>query len=132
LANSSAVENVPTSNAEQVWNTPSAIATRLDGLSSLSIYAAYLAVDDPRVKELLLTYVTRWQNLRPVLTGDDLRAKGIPPGPIYSRILIALRNAWLDGEVSTEAQEAELFERLLREPPEDHQNVVTHPPEAGS
>jgi tRNA nucleotidyltransferase (CCA-adding enzyme) len=132
LANFTVAENDPTSHAEQVWNKPSALATRLDGLSSLSIYAAYLAADDPRLKELLLTYVTRWQNLRPVHTGDDLRAEGIPPGPIYSRILVALRNAWLDGEVSTAAQEAELFERLLREPPEDHQNVVEHPPEAGS
>jgi tRNA nucleotidyltransferase (CCA-adding enzyme) len=131
LSNSSAVENVPTSSAEHVWNRPSAIATRLDGLSSLAIYAAHLAVDDPRVKDLLLTYITRWQNLRPVLTGDDLRAKGIPPGPIYSRILTVLRNAWLDGEVSTAAQEGELIENLLREPPEDQQNVVTHPPETG-
>ena len=132
LANSSAVENGPANSAELVGNTPSAIATRLDGLSSLAIYATYLAADDPRAKDLLLTYITRWQNLRPALTGDDLRAKGVPPGPIYSRILTALRNAWLDGEVSTVAQEAELFEKLLRESPEDKRTVVPRPPEDGS
>jgi tRNA nucleotidyltransferase (CCA-adding enzyme) len=132
LPKSPAVMNASTSSDEQGWNTPSAIATRLDGLSSLAIYAAYLAIDDLRVKDLLLTYITRWQNLRPVLTGDDLRAVGIPPGPIYSRILIALRNAWLDGEVSTAAQETELFEALLREPLIDQPDVLMQPPEAGS
>jgi tRNA nucleotidyltransferase (CCA-adding enzyme) len=132
LSNSSAVVNASTSSAAQVWTTPSVIATRLDGLSSLAIYAAYLATDDPRVKDLLITYITRWQNLRPILTGDDLRAKGIPPGSIYSRILIALRNAWLDGEVSTAAQEAELFEALLRDSQKDQPDVVTQPPEAES
>ncbi len=99
--------------------TPSAIATRLDGLSSLALYTAYVATPDLRTREILHTYVAYWQNQRPIITGDDLRARGIPPGPIYSRILTTLRNAWLDGEVSTAAQEAELLEKFLHEYPAD-------------
>jgi len=111
----------------QAWDTPSAIAARLDELSDLAIYTAYLATDNPRIMKLLHTYITRWQSLRPVLTGDDLRAKGIPPGPIYSRILTALRNAWLDGEVSTADQEAQLFGRLLHELSDGQRNKFTGP-----
>jgi tRNA nucleotidyltransferase (CCA-adding enzyme) len=92
---------------------PSAIVTRLDDLSPLALYAAYLATPDPRAKELLYTYVIRWQSLRPSVTGDDLRARGIPPGPIYAQLLTSLRNAWLDGAVTNAAQEAELLEQLL-------------------
>jgi len=127
LVNTTSSKDDPASSAEHARNTPSIIATRLDGMSSLAIYAAYLAADDPRAKDLLFTYITHWQTLRPTLTGDNLRAMGIPPGPIYSRILTALRNAWLDGEVSTPAQEAELVEKLVRESSEDPQTGVSHP-----
>ena len=113
----------------QARNTPSALATRLDDLSSLALYTAYLATDDPQAKEFLYTYITRWQNVRPTITGDDLRAKGVLPGPIYSRILTALRNAWLDAEVSTAAQETELLETLLQEHLDDCQNKDPHLPD---
>ena len=35
----------------------------------------------------------------PVLTGDDLKARGIPPGPIYREILEAVREAQLEGRI---------------------------------
>jgi tRNA nucleotidyltransferase (CCA-adding enzyme) len=130
LAYTTTIENQPSSSTPRMMNPPSIIATRLDGLSSLAIYTNYLGTDNPRVKEILHTYVTRWKDLRSALTGDDLRAKGIPPGPVYSRILTMLRNAWLDGEVSSAAQEEELLARLLREPLDDRLAEPTHPTDA--
>jgi len=53
--------------------------------------------------------------------------KGIPPGPIYSRILTLLRNAWLDGEVTSADQEEQLLRRLLQEAPEGQGNKVSGP-----
>ncbi len=35
----------------------------------------------------------------PLLTGDDLKLAGIPPGPHYARILAAVRQKQLDGEL---------------------------------
>ncbi|MBN1396065.1 MAG: CCA tRNA nucleotidyltransferase [Pirellulales bacterium] len=37
----------------------------------------------------------------PLLTGDDLLARGIPPGPRYKTILQRIRDAQLDGEIET-------------------------------
>jgi tRNA nucleotidyltransferase (CCA-adding enzyme) len=122
-------EPSPASSPGQAWDSPSAMSARLDGLSPLTIYTVYLAVDDPRIKDLLYTYITRWRHLRTFLTGDDLRARGVPPGPIYARILTALRNAWLDGKVSTAAQEAEYCAQLLTEASAGHGNDVSSHPE---
>jgi poly(A) polymerase len=51
----------------------------------------------------------------PVLTGDDLHALGVPQGPVYKRLLDAVREAQLDGTVTTTAQAIELVKRLLAE-----------------
>jgi tRNA nucleotidyltransferase (CCA-adding enzyme) len=132
LLNISEVESLPGNGTGRVWNTPSAVAMRLDGMSSLAIYTTYLALDDPQVKELLHNYVAIWQNVRPTITGDDLRLRGVPPGPIYSQILTALRHAWLDSAVSTPAQESEFIELLIRELPEGRGNESTPPLEASN
>jgi hypothetical protein len=116
MVNASLAPDRLENSTEQPIYIPSAVATRLDGLSPLALYTAFIATSDTRVKELLHTYVIRWQNLRATITGDDLRRRGVPPGPIYARILTALRDAWLDGVVTSASQEAELLEKLLREP----------------
>jgi tRNA nucleotidyltransferase (CCA-adding enzyme) len=55
-----------------------------------------------------------WRKVIPSITGHDLRARGLPPGPQYARILSQLRAAWLDGEIHTVEEEKEMVERLLR------------------
>jgi hypothetical protein len=37
----------------------------------------------------------------PLVTGDDLQARGLRPGPAFKYILQALRDAQLDGEIQT-------------------------------
>ncbi len=54
-------------------------------------------------------------NPSPVLTGDDLRALGLPPGPQYKRLLDAVRDAQLEGAVRTKEEALELVKRLLDE-----------------
>ena len=39
-------------------------------------------------------------NPEPLITGDDLIAAGIPPGPDFKRMLDAVRDAQLAGEIS--------------------------------
>ena len=50
----------------------------------------------------------RPEEMHPVkhLTGNDLKAMGIPPGPLYKQLLTALEDAQLEGEVHSR-QEAE-------------------------
>jgi poly(A) polymerase len=49
----------------------------------------------------------------PILTGDDLLALGIKQGPVYKRLLDAVRVDQLDGALTTKEQAIELVRRLL-------------------
>jgi tRNA nucleotidyltransferase (CCA-adding enzyme) len=99
--------------ASLVGQMPSTVTFRLDGSAPLALYVNFLAAESPEACELLRAHVTRWKWIAPVITGHDLRARGLPPGPQYQRILSALRRAWLDGEVSTAEQEQTLLESLI-------------------
>jgi poly(A) polymerase len=54
-------------------------------------------------------------NPPPLITGDDLAALGIPRGPVYKRLLDAVREAQLDGSVTTREQALDLVRRLWEE-----------------
>ncbi len=51
----------------------------------------------------------------PLVDGNDLTACGVPPGPIYSRVLDALYTAQLNEEIHTREEALALLRRLLRE-----------------
>jgi poly(A) polymerase len=53
----------------------------------------------------------------PVLTGDDLKALGMKPGPEFKRLLDAVRVAQLEGQVTTKDQALELVRALRAAPP---------------
>ena len=73
----------------------------LADIPALSIYAVYIAIDDDIVKDQLRAYITTLKRIKPTISGDDLRARGLPPGPQYRKILDSLKKAWLDGKVSS-------------------------------
>jgi poly(A) polymerase len=52
-------------------------------------------------------------NPPPVLTGEDLIARGLKPGPAFKRLLDAVRAAQLDGLAATKEQAHSLVTRLL-------------------
>ncbi len=66
------------------------------------------------VKRHVSSYLTGYQQVKPSLTGEDLKAMGLKPGPIYRTILDRLRDARLNGEVKTESEERELVKRFLK------------------
>jgi len=51
----------------------------------------------------------------PLVTGDDLRTLGIPRGKIYARLLDQIRDAQLDGQVSTKDEAVQLAESLWKQ-----------------
>lgn len=53
-------------------------------------------------------------NPPPLLTGHDLTRHGLEPGPEFKRLLDAVREAQLDGTVTTQRQALKLVERLAR------------------
>ena len=88
---------------------PSEWVYTLEKLPLLSIYAVYLVSGE----NALLSYISIWRHVKPHTTGNDLKELGLPAGPRFGEILLRLRSAWLDGEVSNESQEKELLTKLL-------------------
>ncbi len=58
-------------------------------------------------------------NPPPVLTGEDLIAQGLKPGPAFKRLLDAVREAQLEGRATSKAQAHALLRELLAEPPHE-------------
>lgn len=100
--------------ASLVGSSPSTITKHLENYSVLSIYAVYLATDEPKQQEILMDFMKEWRKITPTITGHDLRDMGLAPGPAYRFILEALRAAWLDGKVKNEAEEAALLGELIK------------------
>ena len=88
---------------------PSEWTYAMEKLPLHSIYAVYLVTRE----NSLLSYLSIWRHVRAHTTGDNLKKRGLPPGPRFGEILLKLRSAWLDGEVSSYDQEKELLARLL-------------------
>ena len=92
---------------------PSQVTAILDKVAKLAIYAVYLESGEAALKGILSRYLSSWQHINPSTTGKDLQEAGLEPGPRYSQILTSLRNAWLDGEISSNKEEKALLKELL-------------------
>jgi tRNA nucleotidyltransferase (CCA-adding enzyme) len=64
-----------------------------------------------RVERAVSEYLTRYASVRPLLTGKDLKALGIRPGPIYREIINSLRYARLDGKLTSREDEEQFVRR---------------------
>jgi poly(A) polymerase len=64
---------------------------------------------------LLREWTAEDLNPPPLLTGHDLARMGLPQGPLYKRLLDAVREAQLDGTVRTPQEALDLVRRLLKE-----------------
>ncbi len=91
----------------------SRLSELLHDFSGLSLFLAYLFETNKLKRDALLCEWKDWRWVKPVTTGNDLRALGLPPGPAYGRILDRLRKAWLDDEVKSYAEEQALLQKLI-------------------
>jgi len=89
--------------------SPSKWTSRLEKNPLISVYALWLASNEPALKEFLVN----WRHVKTTITGDDLKSRGIPTGPRYKEILSQLRSARLDGVVKNDNDEEELLNTLL-------------------
>lgn len=74
---------------------------------------AWVATDRRRLRERLLRYQTEWRLVETELAGDDLKEMGLKPGPLFGRLLAALRDARLNGKIGTREEEKAFLEKLL-------------------
>jgi tRNA nucleotidyltransferase (CCA-adding enzyme) len=92
---------------------PSAVYRVLEPYPARVMAVAWLITDSRRLRERLVRYQTEWRPVKPELTGDDLKALGLKPSPLFGRLLGALHSARLDGKVSTREGEEALLRKLL-------------------
>ena len=88
---------------------PSVWTFALEKFPPDSVYTVYLVTRE----NALLEYLSIWRYVKPHTTGDDLKARGLQPGPRFGEILSHLRAAWLDGVVGSREQENELLNTIL-------------------
>ncbi|MCB9139789.1 MAG: CBS domain-containing protein [Caldilineaceae bacterium] len=91
---------------------PSTAARILDRTSPTVRALVRLVEADTQVSAVLARWDNEWKFISPALDGHDLAALGIPRGPVYARILSALRAARLDGEINSRAEEVEMARRI--------------------
>ena len=92
---------------------PSQVVKRLEDVAPISRFVVFLACQDESQRHSIEAYAVRYRKVTPILNGNKLRQTGLPPGPVYSRILNSLRYAWLDGIVNTPEEEQNLYQRLI-------------------
>ncbi len=80
--------------------------------SARALSVARLAIDDPGVRAHIDWFTRELREVKPSLGGAFLKSLGLRPGPTYGRILHALRDALLDGQVQP-GQGEETFVRAL-------------------
>ncbi|HEX9285418.1 MAG TPA: hypothetical protein VF879_07085 [Nitrospirales bacterium] len=123
---------IPNRQASKVHMVRSSLSSALRGLSMSrrpkpsETYRLLAALPDeglvllvakarsPHVKRSLTTCLTKYQHVKPSLTGNALTAMGLQPGPLYKKILDRLLDARLNGEVKTEADERALAKKIAK------------------
>lgn len=88
---------------------------RLNGLSDEALIAAYALSPDDAGRAALVTYCDKLRYISPTITGTDLKNIGLKPGPRFGKLLARLRDAWLDGVVSTPEQERAYLRQMIDE-----------------
>ncbi|HYM37148.1 MAG TPA: CBS domain-containing protein [Nitrospiraceae bacterium] len=93
---------------------PSETYHALSGLADETLLLLMAKARPDSVKRQVSVYLTAYQRTKPSLTGTDLKALGLKPGPQFKRILGRLLDARLDGDVKSEADERVLVKKLVR------------------
>ena len=92
---------------------PSQIASTLQPFRGRVLMVAYAALGDSNAASRIRRFYSEWRLVKTAVTGEDLRAMGLKPGPVFAVILDRLLAARLDGEVTDEIGERELLAQIL-------------------
>ena len=95
--------------------SPSRIVAALQGLDPHALRVAALLSPDEASSGLALRYLNEWRHVKPRLNGRDLARLGIPQGPRVGLLLERLRDARIEGEISTREEEEALVRRLAEQ-----------------
>lgn len=77
----------------------------LQPLSTQAILFAVSKAKQEGQKKAISLYLTTLRKVNPGLTGEDLKAMGYKPGPLFNRILKEILEARLDGKIKSREEE---------------------------
>lgn len=77
-----------------------------------SILFSMALTEEKEKKKAISHFLVELRNVKPLLTGKDLKALGIPPGPKYSQILKMILNEKLMKRLKSKEEEIEFVKRL--------------------
>ena len=92
---------------------PSALVRLLEDVDDEALFVAWAAAESKLAARQIHRYVCKLRGVRPELDGKYLQSLGIKPGPELGRVLDALRDALLDGEVRTRAEQEAFVQELV-------------------
>ncbi len=98
---------------------PADVYHLLSGLSDETLLILMAKSKGETVKRRVSAFLTTYQHVKPILSGADLKAMGLKPGPPFKKLLDSLLAARLNGEVSTEAEERRFLHQLVQDPKGD-------------
>ena len=90
-----------------------AVYALLHQFSPAAVLIRWLCTGSERVRDRLWRYDKELRSIQPVVDGTYLMGLGLKPSPLFSRLLTAVRDARLDGEIHTVDEEKALIARLL-------------------
>lgn len=96
------------SRLEQPRVQPSEVYHLLYGRAPAAIQAVALTSDSPLLHQRLKDFLATTRYVKSMLKGEDLMALGVTPGPAMGDLLRQLREARMDGWVTTREDEEEL------------------------
>ncbi len=92
---------------------PSMIYRTLAPFTPEARFVLSVLTDSAKLHDRLAFYERKLAHVAPTLDGNDLKAMGVPPGPVYRVILDRVRDALLDQEIATPEDEVALARRLV-------------------
>jgi tRNA nucleotidyltransferase (CCA-adding enzyme) len=92
---------------------PSRIYDLVHGYDITAVTATMLAVADTPAGHHLRKYLDKLRFVKTALSGTDLKAMGVTPGPDFQEIISGLRRARLDGRASNRQDEEALVSKWL-------------------
>jgi len=90
-----------------------AVYALLHQFSRAALLVRWLCTGSERVRDRLWRYDKELRLIQPVVDGTYLVSLGLKPSPLFSRLLNAVRDARLDGDIHTVDEEKALIARLL-------------------
>lgn len=91
---------------------PAEVVRALKDLPEEALLFLMAKTGSATLKGRITAYLSDYRRIKPALTGKDLQAMGLKPGPQYRRILDALAAARVNGEVGTPDEERALVRRI--------------------